>query len=443
MILQKEWDKFGFVGEYFKMGKFYRPDMNYFNASVYAGEISNTRNNTLKMSMIEDNDDDDQYPDAMPFNQAMGNIYLTLEDADGVFPGNDLDKDGVPDTDKNYNGQPDYNEPFLMLDSDPNNFVFGNDNNNNSIPDFRENDLKYDTPYDLDRKGYHLYFRYRPYNNLNVVLGSMQQRGVGLDTRTDNDYLKMIFNYNIGAVGKVYSEYRYEKIQDNVLDRYIIVSEIPKKTLFGAHGANSRYDNDMFYDEIEYRNSKVNKLFVESQIRAIPSVTVQSNIRYERNYRIEGTMYDNVYQAEDVVNTLALSNKIIYTKRLGRFIFSPGLKVRLFKKGYRESLNPRVHYMTSIPIMIFKYNLSQKTNVTLGIQGVDGFEYMFKDVVQSQNDFKQKNVLFQIENLSTYFGYQVWGGLGFTIEQFEFDEIYRSFENYKTSSMFIRLWMGL
>ena len=96
---------------------------------------------------------DDQYPDKMNYNKAMGANAYQRDDPDGVFPGNDLDSDGLPDNDKDYNFIPDYNEPFLMFDVDPDEFVFGDDFNNNNMPDFRENDMKYDTPYDLERKG--------------------------------------------------------------------------------------------------------------------------------------------------------------------------------------------------------------------------------------------------------------------------------------------------
>ena len=47
-----------------------------------------------------------------------------------------------------------------MFDTDPDEFVFGNDYNNNTIPDFREDDMKLDTLYNLDRQGYHYFFKY-------------------------------------------------------------------------------------------------------------------------------------------------------------------------------------------------------------------------------------------------------------------------------------------
>ncbi|MFC1650488.1 hypothetical protein ACFL2X_02855 [Candidatus Latescibacterota bacterium] len=441
LVVQKDWKNFGFVGEYFKMGKFYRPHMKYMNPTVVAGRIGAARNSTQRMTLIADNDDDDQYADAMPYNMGMGSRVLTLRDPDGVFPGNDLDHDSIPDTDKNYNSIGDYNEPFLMLDSDPDEFVFGDDFNNNNIPDFREDDIKEDTPYDADRRGHHIYMRFSPQKNIDLILGSMRQRGVGLDNRNDDDYLKLRIKYNVLSIGNIFTEYRHNRIKDNIQDSYITVPN-KFKIVQGAWGTEARYYNELYYDETEYRNSSVNKLFLQSKMRPISSFTLENQVKFERNYRIEGTAYDSFYQAEDIINTLAVSNKIVYTKQFGDFSISPGFKYRLYKKGYRESLNPRIHYTMQIPVLFLKYRVSPKTNITLGFQGMKGFETTYSDIIQNQNDYKQKNILLQIDNRTDYFGFEVWGGFGFQIEDFKFNEVYREFENYKTSSLFVRMWLG-
>ncbi|GAI26333.1 unnamed protein product, partial [marine sediment metagenome] len=65
---KKDWNKLGFGAEMFKMGKFYRPYMDYYTTTVQnrgmwdAGNVA-PRNNTLRIPLIEDNDDDDQSPD--------------------------------------------------------------------------------------------------------------------------------------------------------------------------------------------------------------------------------------------------------------------------------------------------------------------------------------------------------------------------------------------
>ena len=112
VVVQKDWRRFGFAGEYFKMGKFYRPYMEYY-LPVLSSEwayLYNTYNDFLRMSVIADNDDDDQYPDVMPYSQSMSSTMAntTVMDPDGVFPGNDLDHDDLPDNEKNDNSIPDY-----------------------------------------------------------------------------------------------------------------------------------------------------------------------------------------------------------------------------------------------------------------------------------------------------------------------------------------------
>jgi len=438
-IVKKDWQRFGFAGEYFKMGKFYRPYMDHF--LPYTGTGMNNRNGVTRTTLIEDNDDDDQYPDTQFKDKIMAYGYRTIVDPDGVFPGNDMDHDSYPDNEKNFNNIPDYDEPFLMFDVDPDEYVFGDDFNNNVIPDFRENDMKYDTPYDLDRQGRHIYMRFTPQKNINLMLGSLRSRGVGLDTRTDNNYFKANINYDVFTVGNIFAEYRYEKIRDNIQDSFVVVPTSANMKSPGLFMV-SRYERDFYYDEIEYRNSMVNKLFLDSRIRAIPSITLENHVKYERNKQIEGTMYDNTFQPGDIVSTLAIVNKFVYTKQWGNLTFSPGLKFRLYKKDRSESLNPLDHYMMRIPIVYLKYSVSPLTNVTLGFQGFKGFEMFFKDYIQSHNDYRQMNYILQIENRTTYFGLDIWGGFGFKFEEIKFDEDYRKFEEYKSSSFFVRMWLG-
>ena len=69
-------------------------------------------------------------------------------------------------------------------------------------------------------------------------------------------------------------------------------------------------------------------------------------------------------------------------------------------------------------------------------------EMIYKDYIQGRNDYKQVNYVFQIENMSRYMGYDVWGSFGFNLEQIKYEEPYRKFEERKSSSLFTRLWLG-
>ena len=61
----------------------------------------NSHNDIVMVSMNEDNDDDDAYPDLPHISRVMAISMQSLIDPDGVFPGNDNDHDGIPDNDKN------------------------------------------------------------------------------------------------------------------------------------------------------------------------------------------------------------------------------------------------------------------------------------------------------------------------------------------------------
>jgi len=135
-------------------------------------------------------------------------------------------------------------------------------------------------------------------------------------------------------------------------------------------------------------------------------------------------------------------NKLAFTKQLGNWTFSPGVKFRLYKKYYSESIHPRDHYLMRIPIVYFKYQISPRTNVTLGLQGFKGFELLYRDYIQSHNDYRQVNYILEIENKTSYFGFDVWGGFGFKSEQKMFEKEYRNFEEYKSSMFYVQMWLG-
>ena len=131
----------------------------------------------------------------------------------------------------------------------------------------------------------------------------------------------------------------------------------------GGYDTSSRYRSTLYFDELEYRNSRVNRIWVDSNIRALPSITLENRIKFESNKQIEGTMYDNVFQPNDEIRTLAMVNKIVYTKQWGNFIFSPGVNFRLYKKARSESIQPLDHYLMRIPFIMFKYIISNDTGM--------------------------------------------------------------------------------
>ena len=96
--------------------------------------------------------DKDNYPDF--------HIFKNVRDTNGIFPGLDKNGNNRPDTNENDNFIPDYDEPFFLYYSDPDEYDYGWDLNNNGTLDEREDDTKPDYPYNLNTKGYHLFGSY-------------------------------------------------------------------------------------------------------------------------------------------------------------------------------------------------------------------------------------------------------------------------------------------
>ena len=158
--------------------------------------------------------------------------------------------------------------------------------------------------------------------------------------------------------------------------------------------------------------------------------------------QIEGVMYDNTYQPADNITTFAMVNKVVYTKKFGNWTFSPGVKFRFYKKDRNDVARPGDYYVTRIPLIMFKYEISPRTDIMLGLQGIPGFEFDYKDYVQRENNFKQKTYMLQLQNRTTYFGYDIWASTGIKFDQKEYSETTRAFENYKSSTTYVNIFLG-
>ena len=128
---------------------------------------------------VDDNDDQDELPDwtrrtfGSRVNTRQGQQLLT--DA-AVFPGIDEDNDDISDFNRNFNTQPDYEEPFLRFDVDPPEFLFGMDMNSNGVIDRFEDDGEADYPYKLGRQGFNTYAAVEILPRTTLMVGYLDQR---------------------------------------------------------------------------------------------------------------------------------------------------------------------------------------------------------------------------------------------------------------------------
>ena len=198
--------------------------------------FSGAYSSTYFDGFIEDNDDDDSWPDAGPGDRPR-HFGDTNSDPDGVFPGKDEDKDGIPDTNRNQNDLPDYEEAFLLFYVEPDEYVYGRDWNHNGIADEREDDLEPDFPYQLDQEGTHLYASARIPGGVWVGAGRVDAEGLSSGGRNESKYVQLRYRAADPSWGSIRLETLVERVHDDIANTYWRLEETLGEPLGG--GADS------------------------------------------------------------------------------------------------------------------------------------------------------------------------------------------------------------
>lgn len=186
---------------------------------LYTDQAGETRDQAVlaEFPLVDDNDDDDRYADDNLRDYPNGG-----ETESGVFPGLDEDHDHVPDDDRNGNGVPDYEEPFLLYFSDPQEFVYGVDLNNNGVIDERENDDKPDYPYDRDRQGLHAFVSLPGLRGLSRALGYYHQRELAGAGRAVSRYVRLAYRFALPRWAQVELDHDTKRVEDTIADSVYI-----------------------------------------------------------------------------------------------------------------------------------------------------------------------------------------------------------------------------
>ena len=222
-----------FGGEYFSINPEFQTEMRTFLDPSYEIGLTNLyglANRTLYWQLVDDNEDGDAYPD-----RRIGNLPGLINDAkaydiDGVFPGQDEDHDGTPRTNRNLNTAPDYEEPFLMFDIEPNEYIYGLDRNNNDEPDFREDDGAVDYPYDYDQRGFHLFGQLDLTSRWKLAVGLHRVGEVAGGGRNRSSYAILSFRREgVAKIRRIFFENHLRRVQDDISDEYVVVDESPRR----------------------------------------------------------------------------------------------------------------------------------------------------------------------------------------------------------------------
>ena len=406
-------------------------------AVLYTDKAGDTQDQAVssEFPLVDDNDDNDRYADDNIRDFPGGG-----EPESGVFPGLDEDHDNVPDDDRNSNGVPDYEEPFLLYFSDPQDFVYGIDFNNNGIIDVRENDDRPDYPYDRDLKGIHGFAALSPIQDMEFAFGAYRMEQIMGGGTATSKYVRFSYLYSFPKIGELEIAHDSKRVRDTIADPAFV---------FRAGEDNSPL-NPPDPDPMVMTDSWVHTSFLEARYAQIPGMNVINNVQLIRNRQYPDASVHRT--KEHLLNTITTVNKAEYRWAWGKLEVMPMVK-HLFKKVTRTGRSrPLEHWRQVAPILRVNYPVTSKTTLQFGQQGIrlsflkrgeDLLTFHFTDQVDPSRTFTATDFVMMLSILSDYLGHKISSNVGVQrrVEEYEDETVART-RNATFSRFFINVVVG-
>ena len=429
----------------------------YLNAPPAHGTLEGMFNETVYWDLVEDNDDGDRFPD-----RRVGNLEGFAPDAqafdlDGVFLAQDEDNDGFPEINRDGDLVPDYDEPFLMFDVEPNRFVYGLDRNNNDEPDKREDDGQVDYPYDPDQRGYHLFAQIDLLRQLSVAVGNYRVREVAGSGRTRSTYLLMTLDLNSRTEQRrLFFENNLRRVQDDIADEFLVMDESSSRgAVFHSDGLES-HNNPNFAlidkppitastfvtDNVAYKDSYVNESYLDTRVRPWSTLSLRQQLRVRINWQQGGELYNGIFQRQRRLDFWTSISRVEYVKRIGAVTFTAQYKLMLLRLVDQERNTRLQSELRSIPILRVDYPVLPRTTLRGGFQGSGPLPYRLRDETARRNSFEQRTAFVTLTNFSKYFGYELVTIAGISRDRRDFDTRFQDFRDFDALSFFVRTLIG-
>lgn len=423
-------------------------------------------NNTMVIESVDDNDDKDRYPD---FHMVGGvltitpdawalipGLYSNVRDMNGVFPGLDTNGDQRPDINENENLVPDYSEPFLLYNVDPDEYSFGDDFNQNHVIDNREDDDKPDYPYNKDTRGFHLFGSWGSEQGMKLTAGVIQTGQPIGGGKTNVKYGKIEYSRFIPFYANVNFATIFKKTKDDIYDNVFRVSRELTTTM--RDSLSLQYNvffefqgiiPERYYDPMDYRDSYVSTSFFETKLFRVPNLTIGLKFKYDINHQNE-TSFQKENDTIDRSQVLRADYRYTYHS----ILLMPQVKFMARKYTNHNGLERPFHEQYFYPIFRAEYPLTLSTTFRFGMQGFPGIKYKAKTVlpainstarnlVNDQMDYDTRDYVFMISNRSLYNGYDFSLNFGYQVNWQQLKGEIRAPLSSSHKVLFIRLVVGM
>lgn len=412
----------------------------YFNEAQPNAYRSGNAKRNKAFALVEDNDDEDQYEDQAQDDQPL--TERTQPNEAGVYPGWDLDQDGVPDYNRNRNGIPDYLEPFLKYEQEEQVFYWGDDFNNNGVLDYFEDDSLPDYPYYKDEQGHHLFTEWRPWTTAGMGLrfGRYDIRQIAGSGKSDVAYGSAFYRRAFPGRGRLQWEHQIKRVHDDIAN-----ATYQYRLIAGRANAEGDYESVFVADSLSMRNSLVNRGYLGGRWNPFGDLQLRGNLRFEVNHQYEDTFSDGTAQDAENLNTVAYVAKVDYSWAWRKFVLRPMAKYARIREEAGGGTAPggngiRRDERQFVPILRLDCRFTDRTSLELGAEGFPGLGERLVDRRDPLADFTSRTCLGQLKRRGTSSGFSVFFIMGVQYTRKEYDD--PSIESGSYVRSFFQVFMG-
>ncbi len=423
-------------GEVFAIGPdFHRPMEPTSNAPVIPAD-----------GFVENNDDNDRWPDAGPGDRS-GHAGSMNQDPTGVFPGeDDIWGDGIPSTNRNLSGVPDYLEPFMLFDVEPNDYVYGRDRNHNGVPDAREDNPFPNFPYHMDQKGVHVFGKVWLTSHWSFTLGWLDAEGIASGARNESTYGLLAYRRLSPGRSLLRFETWLERVRDDVEAPYYLTEVVLGPAALGVRWTppgHQDFTKVLVSDPLLWRNSVEQQHYLEARWTGTPGLRVEGNFRYSINHQRGGVLIEGRDLGKDRIHLLTSVLKAEYRWQPARRWLLIGQAKGMALQRRRASLYQVLQEeWTFVPIVKARYEFTPRTHVWMGAQGFPGLPYQVIDRADGYKSVEEQVWVAEMSNRTPYFGYDILMNAGVRYTSRQFDNPARELDNLDVFSVFMRVILG-
>ena len=402
--LSKEAYPFSFFGELYSIDPLYSTQ-TFITASDGTMDYANERR---RLDLVEDNDDQDRFPDVPRFDTALIAQAGERQTVDlQVFPGWDRNGDFLPDFNQNDsrlkpNSIPDYDEPFLRFGVDRPEFLFGVDMNHNFWADLYENDSAPDYPYRVDHRGFNLFGGLHLTPQLELKIGGMREQLIGSEQKNYSNYGQLKFAGKSPRWGYLRLFEMMQWVEDDIPDP--LLQWAPDNTVDGGRLQELE-------DPLLARDTWINQFFVGYSLK-VGALELVNKVHHVYFHQLMEPSQRLRFGLDKSDFFFGLINKASYRYRLGHLTLEPRWKSEYLDQS-RNLFDARDQKtLTELFSGLVEMRLMHASSLQMGI------EYLLStDFHGQERDFTTLSGGVQFANESSYLGYVLKTLTGFVIER--------------------------